>query len=266
MTTIAITGSGSGIGAATRDLLESNSIKTIGIDLQNAEIQADLGTSEGREEAITSVLELSQGKLDGLVTCAGVSVPFDPKLMLSINWFGTVELLEGLRDALTKSSKSSYVVAVSSNSTTITPNIPEELVTLCLDRDELGAHNLLDSLSGAEAMAISYAASKLAIARYVRLNAPQNQWAASGIRLNGICPGAVMTPLLESSLLDPNFGPAVKQLPLPVGGFGSPSLIAEWIAMMLSPSADFMCGSLVFVDGGSDALIRPNDWPKSLSI
>ena len=71
MTTIAITGSGSGIGAATRDLLESNSIKTIGIDLQNAEIQADLGTSEGREEAITSVLELSQGKLDGLVTCAG---------------------------------------------------------------------------------------------------------------------------------------------------------------------------------------------------
>ena len=159
MTTIAITGSGSGIGAATRDLLESNSIKTIGIDLQNAEIQADLGTSEGREEAITSVLELSQGKLDGLVTCAGVSVPFDPKMMLSINWFGTVELLEGLRDALTKSSKSSYVVAVSSNSPTITPNIPEELVTLCLDRDALGAHNLLDSLSGAEAMAISYAPS-----------------------------------------------------------------------------------------------------------
>ena len=130
MTTIAITGSGSGIGAATRDLLESNSIETIGIDLQNAEIEADLGTRKGREEAITSVLELSHGKLDGLVTCAGVSVPFDPKLMLSINWFGTVELLEGLRDALTKSSKSSYVVAVSSNSTTITPNIPEELVTL----------------------------------------------------------------------------------------------------------------------------------------
>ncbi|MEC7118161.1 MAG: NAD-dependent epimerase, partial [Actinomycetota bacterium] len=35
---------------------------------------------------------------------------------------------------------------------------------------------------------------------------------------------------------------------------------------MLSPSADFMCGSLVYVDGGSDALIRPNDWPRSFSI
>ena len=74
MTTIAITGSGSGIGAATQDLLESNSIKTIGIDLQNAEIQADLGTSEGREEAITSVLELSQGKLDGLVTLSLIHI------------------------------------------------------------------------------------------------------------------------------------------------------------------------------------------------
>ena len=36
--------------------------------------------------------------------------------------------------------------------------------------------------------------------------------------------------------------------------------------MMLSPAADFMCGSLVYVDGGSDALIRPNDWPRSFSI
>ena len=58
-----------------------------------------MGTSEGREEAINLTLEMAGGKLDGLVTCAGVSVPFDPKLMLSINWFGTMELLEGLKDA-----------------------------------------------------------------------------------------------------------------------------------------------------------------------
>ncbi|GIR37608.1 MAG: hypothetical protein CM15mP49_29930 [Actinomycetota bacterium] len=79
---------------------------------------------------------MAGGKLDGLVTCAGVSVPFDPKLMLSINWFGTMELLEGLKDSLAKGNENSYVVAVSSNSTTITPNIPDELVNACLDRDE----------------------------------------------------------------------------------------------------------------------------------
>ncbi|GIS55393.1 MAG: hypothetical protein Ct9H90mP30_0780 [Actinomycetota bacterium] len=59
-----------------------------------------------------------------------------------------------------------------------------------------------------------------------------------------------MTPLLKNSIKDPIFGPAVEQLPIPVGDFGSPELIAKWIAMMLSPAADFMCGSLVYVDGG----------------
>ena len=54
MGTIAITGSGSGIGAATRELMESQSIDVIGIDIRNAEIEADLGTPEGREEAISA--------------------------------------------------------------------------------------------------------------------------------------------------------------------------------------------------------------------
>jgi len=264
--TVAITGSGSGIGAATRELLESQSTNVIGIDIRNAEILADLGTSEGRKEAIASTLDMAGGKLDGLVTSAGVSVPFDPKLMLSINWFGTLELLEGLKGALAKGNENSYVVAVSSNSTTITPNIPDELVNSCLDRDETTAYTLLDALDNPESMAISYAASKLAVARYVRMNAPSKDWAGNGIRLNAICPGAIMTPLLESSMNDPIFGPAVEHLPIPVGDFGSPDLIAKWIAMMLSSAADFMCGSLVFVDGGSDALIRPKDWPQSFNI
>ena len=46
MTTIAITGSASGIGASTRSLLESNSVKVIGIDLHHAEIEADLSEEE----------------------------------------------------------------------------------------------------------------------------------------------------------------------------------------------------------------------------
>ncbi|GIR37609.1 MAG: hypothetical protein CM15mP49_29940 [Actinomycetota bacterium] len=37
-------------------------------------------------------------------------------------------------------------------------------------------------------MAIAYAASKLAVARYVRMNAPSEDWAGNGIRLNAICP------------------------------------------------------------------------------
>ena len=266
MTTIAITGSASGIGASTRSLLESNSVNVIGIDLHHAEIEADLSEEEERRRAVSEIINLCEGSLDGLVTSAGVSVPFKPKSMLTINWFGTVDLMRGLRETLSNSAGISHVVAISSNSTTITPNVPTSLVEACLNMDEATCYEILEKMDETQAMAIAYAASKLAVARFVRQSAPKPEWAGSNIRLNALAPGAVLTPLLEGGLNDPTFGAAIKGLPIPVGHFGEPALIAEWIQMMLSPAADFMCGSILFLDGGSDALIRPDDWPNSIQL
>ena len=73
--TIAITGSGSGMGAALAARLEAAGDRVIGIDVKNAEVEADLGTAEGRASAIERVSELSGGTLDGLVTLAGLAGP-----------------------------------------------------------------------------------------------------------------------------------------------------------------------------------------------
>ena len=75
-----------------------------------------------------------------------------------------------------------------------------------------------------------------------------------------MAPGAVMTPLLQGGLDDPVFGPAIRSFPIPTGGFGTPDQIAAAIVFLLSPDAAFCCGSVVFVDGGTDALIRPDDY------
>ena len=155
MTTIAITGSASGIGASTRSLLESNSVKVIGIDLHHAEIEADLSEEEERRRAISEIINLCEGSLDGLVTSAGVSVPFKPKSMLTINWFGTVDLLRGLRETLSNSAGISHVVAISSNSTTITPNVPTSLVEACLNMDEATCYEILEKMDETQAMAIA---------------------------------------------------------------------------------------------------------------
>jgi pilus assembly protein CpaC len=54
------------------------------------------------------------------------------------------------------------------------------------------------------------------------------------------------------------------EFPIPIGGFGEAGQLADWVVFMLSDSADFLCGSVVFVDGGSDAYFRPDDWPRAV--
>jgi hypothetical protein len=51
---------------------------------------------------------------------------------------------------------------------------------------------------------------------------------------------------------------------VPIGGFGDAGKLADWVVFMLSDAADFLCGSVVFVDGGSDAYFRSDDWPGSV--
>jgi NAD(P)-dependent dehydrogenase (short-subunit alcohol dehydrogenase family) len=84
-------------------------------------------------------------------------------------------------------------------------------------------------------------------------------WAGAGIRLNAVAPGATLTPLLRDGLDQPVMGAAIRGLPIPLGGgFASPDAIAGAIAFLLGPDAAFCCGAVLFVDGGSDALLRPN--------
>ncbi len=246
----AVSGSASGIGAATRALLEEQGHRVIGIDLRDAEVRADLATPQGRDTTIVAVRQHCNDTLDGLVACAGVGPQVEPRAtIVSLNYFGAQTLLAGLRDCLTRSGGAA--VAVSSNSATI-PGIESDLVAACLADDENTARRLADELDGTRA----YAGSKLALARWVRRNAPRAEWAGAGVRLNAVAPGAVQTPLLQAGLDHPTFGPAIKGFPIPTGAFGTPAHIAAAIGFLLSREASFCCGSVLFVDGGTDALLR----------
>jgi NAD(P)-dependent dehydrogenase (short-subunit alcohol dehydrogenase family) len=71
--TIAITGAASGIGQATAAVLAERGDRVIGVDLDAAEVSADLSTPAGRLEAAEEITERANGRLDGLVTSAGLS-------------------------------------------------------------------------------------------------------------------------------------------------------------------------------------------------
>lgn len=264
MRTIAISGSASGIGAATRAMLEADGHQVIGIDLRDAEVIADLSTDDGRHQAVNEALDRSDGVLDGLVTGAGLGPPLAAGLIAEVNYFGSEALLAGLRPALAAGDRPA-VVQIGSNSTTLTPNLPDKLVDAFLGGDRTTITALLAETGPPFDSAVAYGASKTAITRWCRRHSVTDDWVGQGIRLNVIAPGAVQTPLLQGGDDDPTYGPLTSQLPVPTGR-GEPADIAAWIGFMLSPAARFACGSVVFVDGGSDAVVRADDWPRTFTM
>ncbi len=249
-----ITGSASGIGAATRKRLEGLGHEVLGVDLRDAEIIADLSTVEGRAEALDSILVRSDGHVDGLVLCAGlgpVQAPSD--VIVAVNYFGAVVLLDGLREALAAASPSEVIVVVS-NSATVVQGAPEPFLDAMLDGNVDEAARLAADID----TSMAYAASKFAVGRALRRRAPE--FAEAGIRVNGVAPGPIQTPLLQAGLDDPDTGPLIRDFPVPVGGFGQPDDVAVAIEFLMSPQAWFCCGSILFIDGGTDALLRPDSF------
>jgi NAD(P)-dependent dehydrogenase (short-subunit alcohol dehydrogenase family) len=261
MRTVVVTGSASGMGAATRARLEADGQRVIGVDLRDADVVADLGTPEGRRAAVDAVAEQAGGAVDGLVTWAGLAGLTDVpgSLLASVNYFGTVALLEGLRPLLAAGERPA-AVAISSNSTTCQPGVPLDLVELCLAGDEAAARAAADE-AGSLA---TYPASKTAVARWARRQAPTEGWAGAGITLNVVAPGAVETPMLQATRDDPTIGQFVDAFPVPVGRKATADELAAFVQFLLGPDARFFCGSVVFVDGGTDALLRADDVPAPM--
>ena len=261
MRTIVVTGSASGMGAATRTRVEAAGDRVIGVDVRDAEVVADLGTEAGRRHAIDTVTELSGGAIDGLVTWAGLPGLTDRpgSLLVAVNYFGTVRLLDGLRPLLARGDQPA-AVAISSNSTTIQPQLPMDVVRACLAGDEAGASVAADAATSLA----TYPATKLAVAWWVREKATTAAWAGEGITLNAVAPGAVETPLLQASREDPTAGPFIDIFPIPIGRKGTAEEVAAFVHFLLGPDARFFCGSVLFVDGGTDALGRPEGMPTPM--
>jgi NAD(P)-dependent dehydrogenase (short-subunit alcohol dehydrogenase family) len=253
MRTTAITGSASGIGAATRKRLEADGDLVIGIDLRDAEVLADLGSSPGRASAVEQVLGRAGNRLDRLVLCAGLGAHVrPPSRIAAVNYFGAVDLLDGLLGALRQGEDPAAVV-ISSNSAQIFPLDEDPLVQALLAHNEEEAACLADQ---ADNPPLTYLAAKNALGKAVRRRAVG--WAGARVRLNAVAPGPIRTPLLEADMKDPLTAEAIRNLPIPLGRRGEPHEVAELVAFLLSPAASWVHGSIYYIDGGIDAQIRPD--------
>lgn len=102
---------------------------------------------------------------------------------------------------------------------------------------------------------VAYCASKGAIHNLTRALALDH--ARDGIRVNGVCPGEVDTPMLRgagrAAPVTDEYLAAMADAAIPMGRLAQPEEIGRVVVFLASPAASYMTGALVPVDAGVTA-------------
>ncbi len=242
MRTHLVTGSASGIGKATRTLLEARGDKVIGVDLRDAAICLDLADPVLRATLGERLAALGCDRLDSVFASAGVGGSTSPsELVVRLNYYGTVSTLQQAR-ALLKRSDAPRACVVSSIGLMIVGDADSDRL---LNGDEASAAPAFASRSGAEA----YAAAKRALTYWVRNNAAD--WAKDRIPLNAVAPGFIATPM-TAHIDATRQAERLEELGQSLG-MGAPEDVASLAAYLLSAENTLVTGQVIYVDGGHEA-------------
>ena len=258
--TYVVTGSASGIGAATADILKERGHHVIGVDLHGAEVVADLGTKQGRLDAAQATIDLSSDKIDAVIACAGLAHP--KSVTVSVNYFGMVEFLNAINGSLAKSIAPRAVTV--SSMASLMPNDKQLVEAMCVADDELAAvaraQQLVDLGGGSEQLI--YGSTKRAIGRWIRRECIKANWAGAGIPLNAVGPGIVRTPMVADMIATAEARQAIdKMVPMPLHYYLEPENVAHLLIWLASEENTHTTGQTIYIDGGSDAVLRgDNIW------
>jgi NAD(P)-dependent dehydrogenase (short-subunit alcohol dehydrogenase family) len=250
--TYVVTGSASGIGKATKEFLESEGNRVIGIDRSGADIDLDLADADQRATIADRVAALTDGVVDGVIAVAGVSAPTIDGV--HVNFFGARDTLVNLRPLLARSSAPRAVVVSSISS--IHPDNPALTAALAVGEDE-GALTIAAELVESGQGFFIYTSTKRAISEWIRQTAITDDWAGAGIPLNNFAPATIVTPMTAPHL-ETEEGRAMvqKTTPMPLHGPAQPIVAARALAWLTSEANSHITGQAIFLDGGTEAVLR----------
>ena len=244
--TVLVTGAAMGIGRGVAEVLAAEGKNLVLFDLNADALNATAQALRGKAAAVVgSVANLSDceravqlavdrfGGIDGVSHNAGIQTYGDAVSTTPELWVKTLD---------TNLTGSFYVAKAA---------MPE------LRRNK-GAIVFTASVQGMAAQkgALAYVVSKHGMIGLVTGMAMDE--AEHGVRVLGVAPGSVETPMLRRAInQDPNPAALDEEINAmhPIGRRGQPTEIGEVIAFLLSAKASFMTGETVRVDGGMLARI-----------
>ncbi len=239
-----VTGAASGMGAATARLFAAEGDRVVVVD-RNAEgaaataedidglaVVGDISDSEFCDAAVAQAVK-TFGRLDVLVNAAGTIVRADADntsdadwlRVMSVNVSGTFFLCRAAVRVMKAQGKGAIV-----NFGSIWGDVGGK------------GH-------------VAYCASKGAIHQLTRALALDH--ARDGIRVNGVCPGEVDTPMLRSErtvAVTDEYLANMADATIPMGRLAQPEEIGRVVLFLASDAASYMTGALVAVDAGYTAV------------
>lgn len=225
---VVVTGAASGIGRACASALAATDFEVIEWDLASAPA-VDVSSSESVKTAASAI----DGQLDAVVIAAGVSrmAPLlettddEWNFQMNVNAFGVF-------------------------------NTIRSLAPLIKDGGAIAVIDSVGGLRGAPFLS-AYCASKFAVTGLIESATPE--LAVRGIRINGVCPMYVRTPMESRELkweadlrgMTPEEVFAEYETSTPLGRVAEPEDIADTVKFLVTEPSRYMTGSFLTVSGGA---------------
>jgi 3-oxoacyl-[acyl-carrier protein] reductase len=235
---VVVTGAASGMGRAIAQAAAREGARLVLSDLDADRLKATAGelggevrslrtdvTQPAEIEALLALAERDFGRIDGLVTCAGI-----------ITTTPLLEITPAEWDRVFAVNAKGTFFTVQAALRRMLPRGRGRIVTIGSDSYKLG---------GGRVANIPYAATKGAVVTMTKGFA--RHLAGTGVRINCVNPGPCDTPM-HAPLTPEQRAMIAGRIPL--GRFGQPEEIARAVLFLLSDAASFIHGESLNVDGG----------------